>query len=156
MNGHFVQDRISQTEAAELANVGSNYLVPKDGTPILGLIQDHVVSGVLMTVRGRFFNKEDFMHLVLASFAETSQRIEIPPPTILKPRKLWSGKQVKIVISIAKYALKVISTIIRNCVPKGAQLINLKSKAKTPLNCWQVKGHDAPKLDMSESEVIFR
>ena len=31
------------------------YLVPKDGTPLSGLIQDHVVSGLLMTLRGRMF-----------------------------------------------------------------------------------------------------
>ena len=33
------------------------YLVPKDGTPLSGLIQDHVVSGLLMTVRGCMFNR---------------------------------------------------------------------------------------------------
>lgn len=74
--------------------MASNFLVPKDGTPILGLIQDHVVSGVLMTIRGRFFTREDFMHLVLAAFAQTNRRLKIPPPTVLKPVVLWSGKQV--------------------------------------------------------------
>ena len=33
------------------------YLVPKDGTPLAGLIQDHMVSGVLLTIRGRFFDR---------------------------------------------------------------------------------------------------
>ena len=33
------------------------YLVPKDGTPLSGLIQDHVVAGVLMTLRGRMFSR---------------------------------------------------------------------------------------------------
>lgn len=75
--------------------VGHNYLVPKDGTPILGLIQDHVVAGVLMTLRGRFFNKEDFMHLLLASFGVPTSRLKIPPPAMLKPKMLWTGKQVE-------------------------------------------------------------
>ncbi|GMS82240.1 hypothetical protein PENTCL1PPCAC_4415 [Pristionchus entomophagus] len=143
MNGHLVQTLIAQTEVAEIANVGSNFLVPKDATPLLGLIQDHVVSGVLLTLRGRFFEKEDFMHLLLASFAETSQRLEMPPPCMLKPKELWSGKQV-------------ISAILRNCIPKDKPLINLTGKAKTPLSCWKVHGHKAPEFDMSESEVIFR
>ncbi|VDK70223.1 unnamed protein product [Litomosoides sigmodontis] len=143
MNGHFVQNRIAQAELAEIANVGSNFLVPKDGTPLLGLIQDHVVSGVLLTVRGRFFNKEDFMHLVLSAFAETTQRLIIPPPAMLKPQVLWSGKQI-------------ISTVLRNCIPVHKPLLNIKSKAKTPLSCWKVDDHLEPKLDMSESEVIFR
>lgn len=75
-------------------NVGSNFLVPKDGTPLLGLIQDHVVSGVKLTIRGRFFNREDFMYLVLSAFAETRQRFRLPTPAIIKPKLLWSGKQV--------------------------------------------------------------
>ncbi|EFO26842.2 hypothetical protein LOAG_01639 [Loa loa] len=143
MNGHFVQNRIAQTELAEIVNVGSNFLVPKDGTPLLGLIQDHVVSGVLLTIRGRFFNKEDFMHLVLSAFAETTQRLVIPPPTMLKPQVLWSGKQI-------------ISTVLRNCIPLHKPLLNIRSKAKTPLSCWKVEDHPAPKFSMSESEVIFR
>ncbi|VDN30044.1 unnamed protein product, partial [Gongylonema pulchrum] len=121
------------------ANVGSNFLVPKDGTPLLGLIQDHVVSGVLLTIRGRFFSKEDFMHLVLSAFAETTQRLIIPPPAMLKPRRLWSGKQI-------------ISTILRNCIPLDKPLLNLRSKAKTPLSCWKVDGCEMPEFNMSESE----
>lgn len=143
MNGHLVQSHIAQCEVAELANVGNNFLVPKDATPLLGLIQDHVVSGVLLTIRGRFLSKEDFMHLVLSAFAERTKRIDIPPPAMIKPCRMWSGKQV-------------ISCIIKNCVPKGKPLINLTSKAKTPLSCWKVPGFNTPQQNMSESEVVFR
>lgn len=69
--------------------------MPKDGTPILGLIQDHVVSGVLLTLRGRFLSKSFFMHLVFSAFSETTKRLIIPTPAMLKPEILWSGKQVK-------------------------------------------------------------
>lgn len=143
MNGHFIQNRIGQTEAGELANVGSNFLVPKDGTPLLGLIQDHVVSGVYMTLRGRFFNKEDFMHLLLSAFGHVSKRLTMPPPAMIKPEVLWSGKQL-------------ISAIIMNNVPKNLPKINLTGKAKTAINCWIVKGYKPPPFDMSESQVIFR
>ncbi|EFP02098.1 hypothetical protein CRE_15786 [Caenorhabditis remanei] len=143
MNGHLVQSHIAQTEVREIANVGSNFLVPKDATPLLGLIQDHVVSGVLLTLRDRFLNKEDFMHLVLSSFAQYSKRIEIPPPTILYPKRLWTGKQV-------------VTTIVKNCIPEGKPLINLDGKAKTPLSCWTVPGFNQPSFDMSESHVVFR
>ncbi|KAI1705504.1 RNA polymerase rpb1, domain 2 domain-containing protein [Ditylenchus destructor] len=144
MNGHFPQNRIAQTEIEEIANVGNNYLVPKDGTPILGLIQDHVVSGVLMTMRDRFFKKEDFMHLIFSAFAETTKRINVPLPAIERPEVLWSGKQV-------------ITAIVQHFIPSGCPKINLQGKSKTPLSCWKVPGHDAePSPEMSESEVIFR
>jgi len=34
-----------------------NYLSPKDGKPLAGLIQDHVISGVKMTSRDTFFER---------------------------------------------------------------------------------------------------
>lgn len=39
------------------ASANFQYLVPKDGKPLGGLIQDHMVSAVLMTVRGRLFSR---------------------------------------------------------------------------------------------------
>lgn len=78
-----------------IANVSNQYLVPKDGTPLGGLIQDHVISAVRLTMRGRFFNKEDYHELVYMSLAHGKGEIILLPPTILKPCKLWSGKQVK-------------------------------------------------------------
>ena len=117
-------------------------MVPKDGTPLLGLIQDHVVSGVLLTVRNTYLEKHEIVHLLLAAFAQTTQRINLPPPAIIHPRKLWTGKQV-------------VTAIVQNCSPANAQLINLVGKAKTSVNCWKVDGYPAPKLEMSESEVIF-
>jgi len=41
------------------STVGTDYqyLVPKDGTPLAGLIQDHMISGTSLTMRGRFFNR---------------------------------------------------------------------------------------------------
>ena len=39
------------------ASTNYQYLVPKDGTPLSGLIQDHMVAGVRMTLRGRMFNR---------------------------------------------------------------------------------------------------
>lgn len=78
-----------------IANVSNQYLVPKDGTPLGGLIQDHVISAVRLTMRGRFFNKEDYDQLVYMGLAHTKGEIVLLPPAIVKPYKLWSGKQVR-------------------------------------------------------------
>jgi DNA-directed RNA polymerase I subunit RPA1 len=40
-----------------------NFLVSKDGTPLTGLIQDHVVAGTTLTMRDRFFEKYIIAHL---------------------------------------------------------------------------------------------
>lgn len=71
-----------------------NYLVPKDGTPLGGLIQDQVISGVKLSIRGRFFNREDYQQLVFQGVSQVKGQIRLLPPAIIKPLKLWSGKQV--------------------------------------------------------------
>ena len=48
MNAHMPQDELSRAEAYTLMNASDQYLVPKDGKPLGGLIQDHIVSGVCL------------------------------------------------------------------------------------------------------------
>lgn len=83
-----------------IVNVSNQYLVPKDGTPLGGLIQDHVISGVKISLRGRFFNKEDYQQLIFVGLAFLKGDIKLLPPAIIKPVKLWSGKQVSFNIII--------------------------------------------------------
>lgn len=83
-------------------NVANNFLVPKDGTPLGGLIQDHVVAGVKMTMRGRFFNREDYQQLVFVALSHIKRDLELLPPAIIKPVALWSGKQVGWTVSSSR------------------------------------------------------
>ena len=39
MNAHFPQNEVARSEAYNIANVCKQYLVPKDATPLQGLIQ---------------------------------------------------------------------------------------------------------------------
>ncbi|QQP32529.1 DNA-directed RNA polymerase subunit, partial [Caligus rogercresseyi] len=133
MNAHFPQNEVARAESQNIVSVCEQYLVPKDGTPLQGLIQDHVIAGVKMTVR----------------------RIKVLPPCIMKPKLLWSGKQI-------------ISTILLNSVPSGKDPITLSSTTKIKPSEWtnekpriwatrRVKGPSSKKgCLMCESEVIFR
>ena len=117
MNAHFPQSQLSRAEASEIALVDNQYLVPKDGTPLSGLIQDHIVSATLLSMRGTFFNKEDFMELVYGAISFLDCRVKIPPPAIIRPRELWTGKQI-------------ISTVIINIIPKDKPLPNVEYPSK--------------------------
>ncbi|CAL1540316.1 unnamed protein product [Lymnaea stagnalis] len=155
MNAHFPQCELSRAEASYLALTDYNYLVPKDSTPLAGLIQDHMVSGVALTIRGRFFSRRDYCGLVWSAMNDWREKIDLLPPTIIRPDVLWSGKQV-------------ISTILLNIIPKGKGLINLKGKAKIPEKSWTpwVDRHNSASLPLhmaglesetlGESTVIIR
>ncbi|RVE44695.1 hypothetical protein evm_010653 [Chilo suppressalis] len=152
MNAHFPQNEIARSEAYNIMSVRKQYLVPKDGTPLSGLIQDHVISGVKMSLRGTFFTKSDYQQLVFQALSNHRGEIKLLPPTILKPVTLWSGKQV-------------LSTIIINSIPKGKPYLSLEGKAKInskawqkyPPRAWKAGGSNFLNTDMmSEAEVIIR
>ncbi|XP_055383331.1 DNA-directed RNA polymerase I subunit RPA1, partial [Condylostylus longicornis] len=151
MNAHLPQSEVARAEAYGLANVANHYLVPKDGTPLGGLIQDHIISGVKLSVRGRFFNREDYHQLVFQGLSDLKGDIKLLPPAIMKPIRLWSGKQI-------------LSTIILNLIPEGYPGINLTSSAKVgakhwitaPKHDWIHGGTPLKDIEMSESEVIIR
>lgn len=100
-------------------NVCKQYLVPKDGTPLSGLIQDHMIAGVKLSLRGRFFNESDYRQFVFQALTHKTGKIILLPPAIIKPQQLWSGKQI-------------LSTVIINIIPEGRNLINLTATAKIP------------------------
>ncbi|XP_038067709.1 DNA-directed RNA polymerase I subunit RPA1-like [Patiria miniata] len=153
MNVHFPQNEIGRAEALTIANTSEQYLVPKDGTPLGGLIQDHMVAGVKMTVRGRFFNRMDYQQLVFNALTDHPREVRLLPPTIMKPAQLWSGKQV-------------ISTLLLNVIPEDTPAINFKGKAKIGSKSWSWTNQEARTpigggtpltgMSMTESEIIVR
>jgi DNA-directed RNA polymerase I subunit RPA1 len=102
MNCHFPQSDLARAEAEGIANTDLQYLVPTDGSPLRGLIQDHVVAGVKLTKRDTFLEKWEYQQLLFAALASlprlelirSDMDIEMLPPAVFKPRQLWTGKQV--------------------------------------------------------------
>lgn len=102
MNAHFPQNDIARAECEFIAKTDLQYIVPTDGSPLRGLIQDHVDAGVKMTSKDTFFEKWEYQQLMFACLSSLSglellhsdANIEMLPPAIRKPRELWTGKQV--------------------------------------------------------------
>ncbi|KAM4048816.1 DNA-directed RNA polymerase I subunit RPA1 [Anomaloglossus baeobatrachus] len=147
MNAHFPQNELGRAEAYTIACTDEQYLVPKDGTPLAGLIQDYMVSGASMTLRGCFFTRDQYMELVYRGLTDKKGRVKTFPPAIMKPCRLWTGKQV-------------VSTLLINVIPDHHIPLNLTGKAKIGGKAW-VK--EAPRPipgfssdSMCESQVIIR
>ncbi|XP_077464970.1 DNA-directed RNA polymerase I subunit RPA1 [Stigmatopora argus] len=147
MNAHFPQSELGRAEAYTLVSTNQQYLVPKDGKPLAGLIQDHMVSGTRMTIRGCFFTRDQYTELVYRGLTDKLGRIKLLPPAILKPRKLWTGKQV-------------VSTLLLNVIPHKAVPLNLIGKSKIPSKAWiQVPPRGIPNYQpesMCDSQVVIR
>ncbi|KAG5482586.1 hypothetical protein CUR178_05729 [Leishmania enriettii] len=110
MNIHVVQSLEARAELECLMDANLNYLIPTSGKPIRGFIQDHVVAGVLLTLRDTFLSHHTFVQFVYNGIAPYLQKHGnplsahatltelIPVPAVLKPRPLWTGKQLISVI----------------------------------------------------------
>ena len=131
MNMHFPQNELARAEAINIANTDNQYLSATAGKPLRGLIQDHISMGVQFTSRDVFFDREEYQELLYNCIRPEQghikhDRIQTLPPAIIKPRPLWTGKQV-------------ISTILKNIVPQGLHGINLTSKSQTTDSRWGEK-----------------
>ncbi|XP_063046574.1 DNA-directed RNA polymerase I subunit RPA1 [Engraulis encrasicolus] len=147
MNAHFPQSELSRAEAYTLVSTNQQYLVPKDGKPLAGLIQDHMVSGTSMTIRGCFFTRDQYTALVYRGLTDKVGRVKLLHPAILKPWPLWTGKQV-------------VSTLLLNIIPDNHVPLNLTGKAKIPSKAW-IKTTPEPVIgyhpdSMCDSQVIIR
>lgn len=147
MNAHFPQSELGRAEAYTLVSTDKQYLVPKDGKPLAGLIQDHMVSGTRMTIRGCFFSRDQYTELVYRGLTDRPGRVKLLPPAVLKPQQLWTGKQL-------------VSTLLLNVIPDKAVPLNLVGKSKIPGKAWiQEPPRAAPGYSpdsMCDSQVVIR
>ncbi|KYQ89196.1 RNA polymerase III [Tieghemostelium lacteum] len=93
MNIHLPQTEEARTEALILMGVTNNLITPKNGEPLVAATQDFLTSSYLITRRDSFYDRSRFA-LMCTHFADANEHIELPPPAIIKPIELWTGKQI--------------------------------------------------------------
>lgn len=149
MNMHFPQNELARSEAFQIADTDHQYLSATAGKPLRGLIQDHISMGVQFTSRDTFFDRETYQQLLYNCLRPEDghtnlDKLELVPPAILKPRVLWTGKQV-------------ISTILLNITPPSRSGLNLTSKSSTSADHWLERSEeDFTKFQVSKQIVKFR
>ncbi len=93
MNIHLPQTEEARSEALHLMGVNENLITPKNTDPLVAATQDFLTTFYLITQKDYFMDRAHFFKY-LAYFNDANEKIEIPPPCILKPIELWSGKQL--------------------------------------------------------------
>ena len=140
MNLHFPQNEIARAEALQIADTDHQYLAATSGKPLRGLIQDHISMGLWLTNRDTFFDREDYQQLLCSCLRPennhtTSDRIETVTPAIIRPKALWTGKQV-------------VTTVLKNIKPESYPGLNLRGKSQINGDFWGA--------DHGEGTVIFQ
>lgn len=161
MNVHIPQTIEAKAELDVLMDANLNFLVATSGKPIRGLIQDHVAAGVLLTTRDKFMDHPTFIQFlyyglfpyltscgVIADFSSM-----VPPPAVLKPRALWTGKQLLSVL--IRFVSGAYSAAANNGPSlKGTSLIQPNAFNHTDLRSG--KSVFFKKDELSDERVIFR
>ena len=129
MNIHFPQTEEAKSEVNHLMGVLQNIQSPKSGEPLVASTQDFITACFLITQKDYFLDRTHFIRYC-AYFNDGLEKVEIPPPTILKPKELWTGKQLFSVILRPNKNYKII--------------INLKSKSKSYIKKYEVDEFRAP------------
>ncbi|CAF3316832.1 unnamed protein product [Rotaria socialis] len=91
MNLHLPQSVESKAELSQLMMVPRLIITPQSNRPVMGIVQDTLTAVRKMTRRDVFIEKCDFMNLLMYL---PSWDGHIPQAAILKPKPLWTGKQL--------------------------------------------------------------
>lgn len=79
--------------AWQLMAVPYNLVTPRNGEPLVAATQDFLTAAYLITQRDIFFDRETFIR-VASYLGDAGEHMDVPPPAIMKPVALWTGKQV--------------------------------------------------------------
>lgn len=127
MNMHLPQNVIAQTEALLIADTDHQYLSATAGKPLRGLIQDHISISVWMSNKDTWFTQDEYHQLIYSCLrpeqSTSDGRILTTAPAIIKPRALWSGKQI-------------ITTILANIQPPDQPGITMARKSTVSAQRW--------------------
>ncbi|XP_015775227.1 PREDICTED: DNA-directed RNA polymerase III subunit RPC1-like [Acropora digitifera] len=76
--------------------VKANLVTPRNGEPLIAAIQDFITGAYLLTQKDVFLDRSHISQILAYILAgkDVNIKIDLPPPVILKPVKLWTGKQV--------------------------------------------------------------
>lgn len=139
MNIHLPQTEEAKIEALELMRSSLNIITPKSGEPIIAPTQDFLTCAFILTQKDTFFERATFFKL-LAYFSDANEHLEIPMPAILKPKQLWSGKQV-------------FSVLLRPNEAEGA-LINMELKEKNYSGAGEDMCHQDGWVTIHNSDLL--
>jgi DNA-directed RNA polymerase II subunit RPB1 len=126
MNMHVAQSHETRAEMREIMMVPRNIVSPQANKPVIGIVQDTLLGARLMTKRDTFIEADLLFNILLHMEGWEG---DVPAPAILKPKPLWTGKQV--------FSL---------FLPRG---VNLRTKSS-----WAADG-DARDFSRDDSQVLI-
>ncbi|KAL8294013.1 hypothetical protein RB600_000133 [Gaeumannomyces tritici] len=138
MNLHVPQTEEARAEAINLMGVKHNLATPKNGEPIIAATQDFITAAYLLSSKDNFFSRKVFTYLCQHMMVDGKEYLELPPPAILKPCALWTGKQI--------------FNVLMRPNKQSPVKVNLDAKCRE----YKVRPGEAPDLCPNDGWLIIR
>ncbi|KAG8718002.1 DNA-directed RNA polymerase II subunit rpb1 [Ceratobasidium sp. 395] len=134
MNMHIPQGEQTRAEQSQIAWVPRQIISPQANNPVMGIVQDTLCGIRELTLRDTILDW-NFVQNILRWVPGWDE--QVPTPTILKPKPLWTGKQ-----------------ILSMCIPSG---INVMRSPDKGMNTKRV--HHNPVADdgicIKHGQIVF-
>ena len=95
MNMHVPQTHEARAEAALLMTPSRQLVSPQSNRPVMAIVQDTLLGAALLTARDSFVDRDELFQILMALPTWDGA---VPVPCIVRPRALWSGKQLVTVL----------------------------------------------------------
>jgi len=121
MNLHLPQTLNARAEAEQIMMVPRNIVSPQANSPVMGIVQDALLGCSRLTRRDTFVERDVMMNIMMwVGSLGIEHQVPVPMPAVLKPRPLWTGKQVFSLV------------LPKGCNHRGSS--NMKAPPKDELN----------------------
>ena len=137
MNLHVPQTEEARAEAINLMGVKHNLATPKNGEPIIAATQDFITAAFLLSSKDRFFDRKTFTY-ICTHMLDGKTTLDIPPPAIIAPQALWTGKQV--------------FSVLMRPNKKSPVKINLDAKCRS----YKARPGQFPDMDPNDGWLVVR
>lgn len=100
INVHFPQSELARAEAQGIAATHEQYVVPTDGKPLRGLIQDHIACAVKLSMPDSFMTRDTYCQMLYEACVGMRVDGRVDPgiagilPAVLKPVVRYTGRQL--------------------------------------------------------------
>ena len=125
-------------------SVKHNLVTPRNGEPVIAAIQDFITASFLLSRRDTFFDRRQFTQ-ICSYFGDADLKIDIPPPTIWKPVRLWTGKQIFNVLMRPNRQSRVFVNVESKC----------NKEEKADAKCYPRIGKPAPDLSPNDGWLVI-
>ena len=136
MNLHVPQTEEARAEAINLMGVKHNLVTPRNGEPIIAATQDFITAAFLLSSKDNFYDRKTFTYMCMHMLEGTP--LDLPPPAVVAPQQLWTGKQI--------------FNVLMRPNKKSPVKVNLDAKGKM----FKSSPNESPDMDKNDGWLVVR